>query len=133
MFNRRYYKTCLLVSYPTKEAYLDNNPIQAVELDRVKDYLSDQSDDEVSLAEFEGLTEEFKAKFDELALPLREFLSGYWYRRVKDHILAPHPRQKEYINDARKIGVELELAGVVMPEWIEVLFGSKLEEVEIAY
>lgn len=74
--------------------------------------------------------EDSELKFNEFRLPLRRFLAGYWYRRVKDHLLTPQDIEEQHIACARNIGVELEFCGLFVPEWMEVLFARKVEEVE---
>ncbi|CAI7674869.1 unnamed protein product [Penicillium pancosmium] len=93
-------------------------------------YINDNHDPESSLVEFENLVEELELKFNELRLPLREFLAGYWYKRVKDHLLTPQDTEEQHIAGARNLGVELEFCGLFVPEWMEVLFARKVEEVE---
>lgn len=57
-------------------------------------------------------------------------MAGYWYRRVKDHLLTPRNPEEQHIVGARGIGVELEPCGLSVPYGMEVLFARKVEEVE---
>ncbi|KAJ6086642.1 hypothetical protein N7467_005556 [Penicillium canescens] len=91
--------------------------------------INEVRDEESSLDEFEKLLAELEQNFDKLRLPLKEFLAGYWYRRVKDHLLTPQPLKEQHIAGARSIGVELEFFGLFVPDWIENLVAPKVEEV----
>ncbi|KAJ5988661.1 hypothetical protein N7481_003871 [Penicillium waksmanii] len=95
-----------------------------------EEFLNDNSDPESSLVEFESLVEELERKSNELRLPLREFLAGYWYRHVKDHLLTPQDSEEQHITGARNIGIGLEFCGLSVPDWMEVLFARKVEEAE---
>lgn len=97
------------------------------------DYIHEHCDQNPVLDEFNELLAELDQKFDELRLPLKEFLAGYWYRRVKDHLLTPQPLQEQHIASARSLGVELEFHGVFVPDWIETLFAAQVEEVSDDY
>lgn len=82
------------------------------------------------MQEFENLLEEIELKFNELRLPLQDFLSQYWYKRVKDHLLTPQEIDERHIMRAKNVGVDLEFSGLFVPEWMEILFAPKVEEVE---
>jgi hypothetical protein len=75
----------------------------------------------------EILVSEFEAKFDELGLPLIEFLEGYWHIRITEHILERDPYNEEHDQGARSIGVilqaeESELNSVLL------LIGAQVKE-----
>ncbi|CAG8366887.1 unnamed protein product [Penicillium salamii] len=91
-------------------------------------YINDNRDEQSALIEFEELVEELEQKFDELSLPLKEFLSGPWYRRVKDHLLTRQPYEEQAIAEARSIGVELEFCGLSVPDWVVIGIANKVEE-----
>ncbi|KAF3385468.1 hypothetical protein F1880_002702 [Penicillium rolfsii] len=57
---------------------------------------------------FERLVSGFEAKFDELGLPLIEFLEGYWYISMVDHLLERDPYNEEHDQGARSVGVILQ-------------------------
>ncbi|OJJ50102.1 hypothetical protein ASPZODRAFT_1104451 [Penicilliopsis zonata CBS 506.65] len=92
-------------------------------------YINEDCDQQSSLDGFEKLLAELEQKFDELRLPLQEFVTGHWYRRVKDYLLTPQNRDEQHIRDARDIGVVLEFHGLFVPDWIENWIAPKVEEV----
>ncbi|CAG8182828.1 unnamed protein product [Penicillium salamii] len=99
-----------------------------------EDYINDNRDEQSALIEFEELVADLEQKFDELSLPLKEFLPGPWYRCVKDHLLTRQPHKEEdAIADARSLGVGLEFCGLGVPEWMEILIANKVEELSDEY
>lgn len=97
-----------------------------------EDYIDENCNEHSSITEFENLQAELELEFDQLRVPLKEFVAEHWYKRVKDHILTPQTLDERHITDARKIGVDLEDSGLFVPEWIELLIAPKVEEVEVA-
>lgn len=60
------------------------------------------------IAFLEKLMLEFEATFDELGLPLIEFLEGYWHTRMVQHVLERDPYDEKHDREARSIGVILQ-------------------------
>lgn len=92
-------------------------------------YINDNNDEESSLNEFEELLEELEREFDEVSLPLKEFLSGPWYRRVKDHLLMRQSGEEQAIAKAKSVGVSLDFCGLSVPRWMDEYIAKKVEEV----
>ncbi|KAJ5326595.1 uncharacterized protein N7506_009697 [Penicillium brevicompactum] len=93
-----------------------------------KYYVNDNSNEQSSLDEFEILLEDLEQKFVESGQPLKDFLPGYWYRRVKDHLLTRQPDDEKHLKDVRSVGVELEFCGLSVPKWMETCIARKVEE-----
>ncbi|CAG8939745.1 unnamed protein product [Penicillium salamii] len=93
-----------------------------------EDYINDNRDEQPALIEFEELVTDLEQEFEKRSLPLKEFLSGPWYRRVKDHLLTRQPHEEQAIAGAKSVGVELEFCGLSVPRWMDVLIASKVEE-----
>lgn len=91
------------------------------------DYFNDNDDEKSSLDEFEELLRDLEKKFDELSLPLDKFVSGYWYRCVKDHLLTRQSQEEEHIARARRVGVRLEFCGLSVPSWMEHCIANKVK------
>ncbi|KAJ5341444.1 hypothetical protein N7541_010568 [Penicillium brevicompactum] len=92
-------------------------------------FVNDNSDEQSSLDEFEILLEDLEQKFVESSQPLKDFLPGYWYRRVKDHLLTRQPDDEKHLKDVRSVGVELEFCGLSVPKWMETCIARKVEEI----
>lgn len=95
-----------------------------------EDFINDNSDEPSEIEEFETLQAELEQKFNELGLPLKEFVFKHWYIIVKDHLLTPPTPDEKYIADTRKVGVDLEQWEPSVPEWMTILFAPKVEEVD---
>ncbi|CAG8239910.1 unnamed protein product [Penicillium salamii] len=93
-----------------------------------EDWINDNRDEQSALIEFEELVADLEQEFEKRSLPLKEFLSGPWYRRVKDHLLTRQPHEEQTIAGARSVGVELEFCGLSVPDWMEICIANKVEE-----
>lgn len=91
-------------------------------------YTNEETDDEKLLDEFEELLKDLEQNFAERRQPLREFLPGYWYRHVKDYLLARQPDDESHLKGAKSVGVELEFCGLSVPKWMEDCIARKVEE-----
>ena len=91
-------------------------------------FVNDDSDEQSSLDEFEILLGDLEQKFVECGQPLKDFLPGYWYRRVKDHLLTRQPDDEKHLKDVRNVGVELEFCGLSVPDWMETCIARKVSE-----
>jgi hypothetical protein len=94
-----------------------------------QDFINDNTDEESSLNEFEKLLEELEEEFEKTCLPLKDFLSGPWYRRVKDHLLTRQSGEEEAIAEAKSVGVDLEFCGLSVPKWMDEYIAKSVEEV----
>lgn len=78
------------------------------------------------IIELETLLDELKIKFDELGLPVMEFLEGYWHTRVIEVLSHRDPYDEDHIMESRGIGVTLEPDECVVPDRLSLLLGSKI-------
>lgn len=78
------------------------------------------------IIELEKLLDELKIKFDELGLPVMEFLEGYWHTRVIEVLSHRDPYDEDHIMESRGIGVTLEPDECVVPDRLSLLLGSKI-------
>ena len=92
------------------------------------DYINDNVDEQSSLDQFEKLVRGLEQKFDELSLPLSEFVPGYWYEQVKDHLLTKPSHDEQHIAGAKELGVDLEFCGLSVPWWMEECIAIKVKE-----
>ncbi|KAI1384548.1 uncharacterized protein F4822DRAFT_366603 [Hypoxylon trugodes] len=67
-----------------------------------------RDEDRSSSVLLNALMREFDNKFQELGLPLVDFVKQYWWPRVKEVKTADDLRSKEYLQAVREIGVILE-------------------------
>ncbi|KAJ5592668.1 hypothetical protein N7537_009572 [Penicillium hordei] len=89
------------------------------------------SDDQYFLVrEFEELMEEMESKLDELGLPLEEFLDGYWYDRVIEHLSRRDRYDEEHVTEARKMGIFLEAEEFCIPNRLSLQFRSQVQELQ---
>ena len=89
------------------------------------------ADDQHSLVEeFEELMEEMESKLDELSLPLEEFLDGYWYDRVIEHLSRRDRYDEEHVTEARKMGIFLEPEEFCIPDRVSLQFRSPVQELQ---
>lgn len=78
--------------------------------------------------EFEELMEEMESKFDEFGLPLEEFLDGYWYDRVIEHLSRRDRYDEKHVTEARKMGIFLEVEEFCIPDRVSLQFRSRVQE-----
>lgn len=78
------------------------------------------------IIELEKLLDELKIKFDELGLPVMEFLEGYWHTRMIEVLSHRDPYDEDHIMESRRIGVTLEPDECVVPDRVSLLLGSKI-------
>jgi hypothetical protein len=71
---------------------------------------------------------EFEEKFDELGLPLIEFLEGYWHTRMVQHLLERDPYNENHDREARKIGVILQADEGDLDK-VSLFIGAQVKEV----
>lgn len=110
----------------TKKGYVCSRPFRPDD----DDYINDNTDEESSLNEFEELLAELEREFEKSTLSLKEYLSGPWYRRVKDHLLTRQSGEEKTIAEAKSVGVlDLDFCGLSVPEWIDLFIANKVEEV----
>jgi hypothetical protein len=76
----------------------------------------------------EELMLEFEATFDELGLPLIEFLEGYWHTRMAQHLLECDPYNENHDREARSIGVVLQAEEAEL-DTVSLLIGAGIKEV----
>lgn len=89
------------------------------------------ADDQHSLVEeFEELMEEMESRFDELGLPLEEFLDGYWYDRVIEHLSRRDRYDEKHVTEARKMGIFLEVEEFCIPDRVSLQFRSRVQELQ---
>lgn len=60
------------------------------------------------LDELEELMTEFESKYDELGLPLTEFLEVYWTPRMREVLEKEEPVEEDHIKRVRGLGVVLD-------------------------
>lgn len=94
-----------------------------------QDLINDNTDEESSLDEFEELLEELEEELEKSCLPLRDFLSGPWYRRVKDYLRTRQSGEEEAIAEAKSVGIDLEFCGLSVPKWMDEYIAKSVEEV----
>lgn len=89
------------------------------------------ADDQHSLVkEFEDLMEEMESKFDELGLPLEEFLDGYWYDRVIEHLSRRDRYDEDHVTETRKMGIFLEAEEFCIPDRVSLQFRSRVQDLQ---
>ncbi|CAG7958813.1 unnamed protein product [Penicillium olsonii] len=76
------------------------------------------------LIDFEKLVIEFQAKFDEIALPIIEFLEGYWYNRMVEYLRQRDSYDEKHFIGSKRIGVNLIQDEEFSPSGMLSLIGS---------
>ncbi|KAJ6000746.1 hypothetical protein N7481_001155 [Penicillium waksmanii] len=66
----------------------------------------DEQKDQV--LELELIMEELLLKYEELSMPLPEFLTSYWCTRMEEVLLTCEPPSKEKMSQLREIGVVID-------------------------
>ncbi|KAJ5370080.1 uncharacterized protein N7496_006172 [Penicillium cataractarum] len=99
--------------------------------DRDRQEVEEILDEErLGLEDLEMLVTEFEAKFDELGLPIMDFLQGCWYSRMASFLLERDPYDQEHVLESRKLGVELKAEDWVLPNRVSLLIRPPVEEIE---
>ncbi|KAI9373044.1 hypothetical protein BJX61DRAFT_505024 [Aspergillus egyptiacus] len=80
------------------------------------------------LARFEDLLTEFNSKFDEMGLPILEFLNHYWHPRMMDFLSRRDSYDEDHFTEASRLGVRLELDEYPIPNRVSLRLGSKVWE-----
>ncbi|KAJ5114101.1 hypothetical protein N7456_002635 [Penicillium angulare] len=78
---------------------------------------------------FEQLMVELTAKFDELGLPIAQFLADYWHKRMIEFLSERDPYNEEHHKEARRAGIILEEAPIEIPELVYIV-ANTVEEIE---
>ena len=79
--------------------------LRSREEEEIEEIIDEQK---LRLIDFEKLVIEFQAKFDELALPMIEFLEGYWYNRMIEYLRQRDRYDEGHAIGSRSIGVNLQ-------------------------
>ena len=83
-------------------------------------------EEKLRIIELEKLLDELKIKFDELGLPVMEFLDGYWHTRMIEVLSHRDPYDEEHIIESRRVGVSLEPDECLVSDRVSLLLGSKI-------
>lgn len=86
-------------------------------------------EEELGLRDLEKLVTDFNKKFDELGLPLVEFLQKYWYSRMIEFLSERDPYDEEHVVAVGKIGVKLEAEERGLPDRVSLLIRLNVEEI----
>jgi hypothetical protein len=84
---------------------------------------------ELGLRDLERLVAKFNDKFDELGLPMMDFLQGHWYSRMIEFLSERDPYDEEHHVELGKIGVKLEAEEWVLPDRVSLLIQPNVEEI----
>ncbi|KAE8135975.1 hypothetical protein BDV38DRAFT_284450 [Aspergillus pseudotamarii] len=96
------------------------NARDRTEIERIRE------EDQQGLHELEQLVSEFEIRFNELGLPIREFMSRYWYTRMVGLLSNRGPYDEEYHQQTRSLGVFLNADENTVPD-VVTWFGSPIE------
>ncbi|KAJ5369911.1 uncharacterized protein N7496_006003 [Penicillium cataractarum] len=78
--------------------------------------------------ELDRLISEFGRDFDQLGLPIMEFLDKVWHARMIEYLSTPGSYDEEHIHQTRNLGIFLEPHEIDIPDII-YYFGNQVEEV----
>lgn len=81
------------------------NRYREVRPEDVDEIMDEQKDQVLEVAQ---LVEEFLLKYEELSMPLPEFLTSYWCTRMEDVLSACEPPTQEQMSQLREIGVVID-------------------------
>ncbi|KAK4860878.1 hypothetical protein LT330_004609 [Penicillium expansum] len=112
----------------TRRNFGDPIKLESREEEEIEEIIDEQK---LRLIDFEKLVIEFQAKFDELALPMMEFLEGHWYNRMIDFLRQRDRYNEEHFIGSRRIGVNLLQEEEFPPNGILRLIGSFHKVVDI--
>jgi hypothetical protein len=85
-------------------------------------------EDERELEDLKGLISEFERKFDDLGLPIWEFLETYWHKRVVEYLLKRDPYDEEHNRAVNAIGIDLQVEEEVPLDRVSLLIGDPYDE-----
>jgi hypothetical protein len=85
-------------------------------------------EDERELEDLKGLISEFERKFDDLGLPIWEFLETYWHKRVVEYLLKQDPYDEEHNRAVNAIGIDLQVEEEVPLDRVSLLIGDPYDE-----
>lgn len=106
-----------------KEIFPEGFKFESRDEEEIREILDEEKS---RIIELEKLLDELKIKFDELGLPVMEFLEGYWHTRMIEALSHRDPYDEEHIIESRRIGVSLEPDECVVPDRVSLLLGSKI-------
>lgn len=86
-------------------------------------------EEEERLKDLERLVSELEAKFEELGLPVLEFLEGYWHSYMIQFLSKLDPYNEEHHKEVRKLGVVLEVDERPVPYRLSLVIGAQIKEV----
>ncbi|KGO72666.1 hypothetical protein PITC_056520 [Penicillium italicum] len=112
--------SCCIRTHPY--LFSTNLKLESREEEEVEEIFEEQK---LGLLEFEKVLDELKIKFDELGLPVMEFLEGYWHTRMIEILSQRDPYDEQHVIKSRQIGVMLEPDECVVPDRVSLLIGSK--------
>jgi hypothetical protein len=78
--------------------------------------------------ELEKLISEFEMEFNQLGLPITEFLHNYWHARMIEYLSTPGTYDDEHIQQTRNLGILLEPHEIDIPD-VVYYFGNQVDEV----
>ncbi|KAF4770001.1 hypothetical protein HAV15_011884 [Penicillium sp. str.  len=110
--------SCCIEKYPSFRLSFESR-----EEEEIKEILDEEKS---RMIELEKLLDELNFKFDELGLPVMEFLEEYWQTRMIEVLSHRDPYDEEHIIESRRIGVTLEPDECVVPDRVSLLIGSKI-------
>ncbi|KAJ5520298.1 hypothetical protein N7463_000751 [Penicillium fimorum] len=82
------------------------------------------------IKEFEDLMEEMESKLDEIGLPLKEFLDGYWYDRVIEYLSTCDQYDEEHVTEARRMGIFLEAEEFCIPDRVSLQLRAQVQDLQ---
>ncbi|CAG7925023.1 unnamed protein product [Penicillium olsonii] len=95
--------------------------LKSREEEEIEEIIDEQK---LRLIDFEKLVIEFQAKLDELALPIIEFLEGYWYNRMVEYLRQRDRYDEKHFIGSKSIGVNLIQDEEFSPSGMLSLIGS---------
>ncbi|KAJ5880412.1 uncharacterized protein N7473_011465 [Penicillium subrubescens] len=78
--------------------------------------------------ELERLVDELGGDFDQLGLPIMEFLDNHWHGRMVEYLSKPGSYDEKHIQETMKLGIFLEPHEINIPD-VVYYFGSQVEQV----
>ncbi|CAG8221740.1 unnamed protein product [Penicillium olsonii] len=98
-----------------------SSKLKSKEEEEIEEIIDEQK---LRLIDFEKLVIEFQAKLDELALPIIEFLGGYWYNRMVEYLRQRDRYDEKHFIGSKSIGVNLIQDEEFSPSGMLSLIGS---------
>ncbi|KAJ5128548.1 CDR ABC transporter [Penicillium atrosanguineum] len=87
-------------------------------------------EDKQGIKKLDRLVMDFEAKIEELGLPIWEFLEGYWYNYMVEHLSELDPYDEEHDQGTRGLGVILQEEHNPLDR-VSLLIGAQIKEVEL--